>query len=211
MTGPSLTSIRVLCGVASLLLLTSGAAADRPPHGLRVEAIQATMPDDAPAWLAPAIVEALSHDLSGVRGIAVSHEEPARFVVRGGVQSVNGAIRVQLVLLDEGRQVGQLRVTGTVEQLFALQDALGEQARALVERSLRRRADDVAPEPREVMIRYLDLVTVNEPDPRPTFLPAPPTSLDAARIRRGHVFDVPTDWWGRGGWYGWPGSCRWLW
>jgi TolB-like protein len=197
--------------------------ADPPRPIVRVEPLQPLMADAAPAWLAPAIHKSLSHDLSRVHGIEVTDTKQARLVFRGSVQSANGAIRVNLTLLDDGRAAGSIRATEPVERLFVLQDTLGEQARSLVERSLRRRSDDVAPDLRGVDITFLGPIVVPTTTVRPAFLAPPPTSLDAARLQRGRTYELPTGsfgyggwhgvpgWYGFRGWYGWPGSCRWLW
>lgn len=184
---------------------------------LRVESLDRLTPEATPGWLAPAIREALVHDLSRVRGVELGSEPNAWLVVRGSVQSVGGMVRVDLTLTDRGRTVGGARVTEPAERLFALQDAIGEQARQLVERAARRRDDDVAPDPREVTIRYVGPVSVPQSVVRPSFLPPSPASLEGARLQRNRIYELPTSWCGgawwyaRPGWHGWPGPGRWPW
>lgn len=197
---------RPIAIVACVLFFTGIAARGETARpAVRIEPLQSLIPDTTPGWLASAIEQSLSHDLARVRGITFQPDDNARFVVRGTLQARNGELRVNLTLLDDGRVAGVVRATAPSDQLFVLQDTIGEQARAWIERSMRRRSDDVAPDPRDIAIAFRGPVKAPTTAIRPAFLAPTATSLDASRLHRARTYELATGARCIPGWYGIPG------
>lgn len=140
----------------------------------------------------------------------------ARFVVWGTVQYVEGRVRVIAELLDveRGESAGRFKVTGTLRELFEVQDILFEQVqRRLLRLSTKAGADDDRAEPVEaVEVTPSPPLRVASRDARPDWLDSGPASRDDDALDRRYNYAREPYWlssypnaysrYGSGGYYG---------
>lgn len=123
--------------VCLILMLCGGAAAD---EGVAVTRFEPLVPNQAHQWIGQAIQQNLVLELGRDRVQAMAVENPAQvaaaYVVVGSYQVVEEGLRItgQVRHGETGKVVGGLKATGTMRDLFALEDEIAEQTKRILSR-----------------------------------------------------------------------------
>lgn len=147
----------ILCLAASLAAAPAtqpAAQADVPASDVLVLAFDEIDANPVQDWIGSGVQQSLVADLSQLktlqtssgagrttdlqRAVETGRRAGAAYVILGSYQVVEPQLRIsgQVVDVTSGRVVGALKATGTVRDLFALQDTLGTQAKRILNEQL---------------------------------------------------------------------------
>jgi TolB-like protein len=170
-TGPDLPDIPSLA-VLPFANLTGQPSQDYLVDGIVTELIGALT--KIPGLFVIAATSSFAYKGRAVQLADVGRELGVRYVLEGSVQQARGALRisVQLVEAAGGRSIWSDRFTGTLEDIFDLQDRLTENVAAAIEPTLRSAEALRSREKPQKDLRAYDLCLQVEPLMRFTAKPA---------------------------------------
>jgi TolB-like protein len=227
-----------MLGISPALSVAQAPPATQPAPligaGLKMSRVEvfAFTPVNAPAdgdWIGRGIQESLQTDVSrtgatlllpsgapasGNDAMATAKQNHADLAVIGSYQSAGDDIRVNGHLVDvaDGSTVGSFAATGPQKNLFAIEDALGEQLRRLLPASSLAQQTTPAVIPQTSVpapaVVYEQAPQVSYPPPTINYYDATPTYVpDYGYAYPGYISDYPLGFYGgigiySGGYYG---------